>query len=214
MQLWRKRRLPPLFKARRAPPARMQAGGGLTPPGGNTAARPPFFCGLWVLIFSVFGELVDICNILGQVGTTIAPPGGKGGSGEPLGPILEAKWWPRRRQKRPKRGGKATQGAKRKTQEVPQDSITTLGCHFGALFCTFSPQRMFFEGVFFRSAFFIDFKQPQGTSKPVKHSKTIVVLHEIKVSPKSKKTAWERHFRSNSEPFWARKLIKLHKKTE
>ena len=72
----------------------------------------------------------------------------------------------------------------------------------------------FFEGVFLGSAFFIDFKQPQGTSKPVKHSKTIIVLHEIKVSPKSKKTAWERHFRSNSEPFWARNITKLHKKTK
>ena len=77
----------------------------------------------------------------------------------------------------------------------------------------FLPKHVF-ESVFFRSAFFIDFKQPQGTSKPVKHSKTIIVLHEIKVSPKSKKTAWERHFRSNSEPFWVRKLTKLHKKTE
>ena len=108
--------------------APLQAGGGgLTPLRGKTAARPSFFLAFGGLTFYVFGELGDICKIWGQVGTKIAPRGGQGGSGEPLGPILEAKWWPRRRQKRPKRGGKATQGAKKKTQEVPQDSITTLG---------------------------------------------------------------------------------------
>ena len=145
MQLWRKRRLPPLFKARRAPPARMQAGGGLTPLRGKTAARPSFFLAFGGLIFYVFGELGDIYKIWGQVGTTIAPRGGQGGSGEPLGPILEAKWWPRRRQKRPKRGGKATQGAKKKAQEVPQDSVTTLGCHFGALCWHCFPKKCFWR---------------------------------------------------------------------